>query len=486
MDVILAGYNIDVNTIEELKNDKADNNSITPEIISAAYARISRDPRPVNELRAAARNEVEKARQSNETIVFGLGHSSVAEHAVFNFDVLNISRFAIEELEHFRLASFTEKSQRYITLAGDFIIPKEIQNTPFADSFKEIILKQNDFYFTAFEKIKDYVFDKHKELAKDTKNTKLLEGLAKEDARYITALATMGQLGMTVNARELELMIRRFSSHKLEELRELGTKLYDTVKHIAPSLVKYTNATPYDIKTYAGLKENIRSIVNNIEHIQESEQVELVHCDVNTDNLLIASLLAGASDMSFYEAEKAVINMTEDQKKEFIKQTGKYMQFFDKTLREYEYPGFIFELVVSASCFAQLKRHRMATITTKPYNCKLGITIPDSIIQTGLDNKFKEVISDTEKVYNDIYKQHKDSAQYILTNAHKRRVLIKINAREMYHVSRLREDAHAQWDIRNISKKMSEKVKEKAPLTAMLLCGKDEYKEKYEKVYGKC
>ena len=52
-----------------------------------------------------------------------MGHHSVAEHAVFNFDVIGISRLAMEELEKFRLCSYTEKSQRYITLDKDFVLP---------------------------------------------------------------------------------------------------------------------------------------------------------------------------------------------------------------------------------------------------------------------------------------------------------------------------------------------------------------------------
>ena len=40
---------------------------------------ISRYPEPVPELREKAREEVESARKSNRTIVFGLGHHSVAD-----------------------------------------------------------------------------------------------------------------------------------------------------------------------------------------------------------------------------------------------------------------------------------------------------------------------------------------------------------------------------------------------------------------------
>jgi thymidylate synthase ThyX len=61
---------------------------------------------------------------------------------------------------------------------------------------------------------------------------------------------------------------------------------------------------------------------------------------------------------------------------------------------------------------------------------------------------------------------------------------LTVNARELYHISRLREDAHAQWDIQNVSREMSKLAKKKLPLTFMLIGGKDKYPEIYKSVYG--
>ena len=53
MKVILAGYNTDT-----------ENGSTTPETISAAYARISRDPAPITELRKQSSQEIEQNRRA--------------------------------------------------------------------------------------------------------------------------------------------------------------------------------------------------------------------------------------------------------------------------------------------------------------------------------------------------------------------------------------------------------------------------------------
>ena len=100
MKAILAGFNLDKTII-----DKIDTKDIaTPETISAAYARISRSKKSVTELREEAKTRVKKARKSNEKIIFEMGHSSIAEHAVFNFDIICISRFLVEYIEKSRLA----------------------------------------------------------------------------------------------------------------------------------------------------------------------------------------------------------------------------------------------------------------------------------------------------------------------------------------------------------------------------------------------
>jgi len=176
MKVILAGYNIDSTVIDELKSKSPARSDVTPETLSAAYARISRDPRSVEELRATARREVDRARRSNKTIIFKMGHHSVAEHAVFNFDIIGVSRLAIEEIERFRMGSYTEKSQRYIKLQDDFLIPKEIIEAGKKEIFLNTINLQNTLYHELYSKLKPYFFDKYHEYAQNPKKNPILDG----------------------------------------------------------------------------------------------------------------------------------------------------------------------------------------------------------------------------------------------------------------------------------------------------------------------
>jgi flavin-dependent thymidylate synthase len=496
MKVILAGYNIDSSVIDELKKNSPSLRNVTPETMSAAYARISRDPRSVDVLRAVARSEVERARRSNRTIIFKMGHHSVAEHAVFNFDIIGISRLAIEELEKFRLCSYTEKSQRYVKLDDDFILPEEIKKAGKENAFLKIIELQNSLYHELYKKLKPYFFEKFPKLAVNPKKHSILTGWAKEDARYCVSLATLGQLGMTANARNLEFLIRRFASKDLAEIKKLNHKIYTLAKTVAPSILLFTEASEYDANTYKNLEktagtlsieqnENNYGRGNNQKEGGEDEKVRLVDFTADGDTKLTAALLHTSLRLPYEECLAKAKDLETEQIRQLNKTAFEHMEFFDPVLREFEYVDLTFDLEISATCFAQLKRHRMATLTAQPYNLRLGVTMPPSIRDIGADKKFMDVIGQTEDCYKTLKDSLKTGAEYVLTNAHRRRVLIKVNARELYHMARLREDTTAQWDIRQIVSQMSQKAKKVMPLTFLLIGAKDSYPEIYKKLFRK-
>ncbi|MBD3426807.1 MAG: thymidylate synthase (FAD) [Candidatus Omnitrophica bacterium] len=485
MKVYLAGYNVDTGVLSELEEKAGKRDDLTPEVLSAAYARISRDPRPVDKIREDARREVERSRKSNSTIIFRMGHHSVAEHAVFNLDILGVSRFAMEELEKFRLCSYTEKSQRYITLDKDFVIPAEIKGTDLEDIFREVIRIQNEAYFRFFERLKEHIFSKNSDLASDPKKHNLLEGWAKEDARYVTALATESQVGQTLNARTLELMLRRFASHPLAEVKELGKTIYEQISEVAPSIVIFHEANDKDRLTYPQLKELAGSIIGEeASSGNNREDVSLVGYTLQGDDVLASSILHTSSGLPYQDCLARVREITEEEKMSIFKTAWRNMQFYDSMLREFEYVNLTYNIALSSACFGQLKRHRMSTITSQEYDPSLGVTVPESIKQTGLEKEFMEIIERTNEAYDAISKREPLAAPYVLTNAHRKRVLMRLNARELYHISRLREDAHAQWDIRNVSRQMSEKAKEVMPMTFALMGGKDRYGEIYRDIFG--
>lgn len=106
-------------------------------------------------------------------------------------------------------------------------------------------------------------------------------------------------------------------------------------------------------------------------------------------------------------------------------------------------------------------------------------------MKAGLKEDFLSLITATNETYHQIKGVASHVASYIVTNAHRRRLLMKVNARELYHIARLRMDSHAQWDIRETVTRMVTQAQEKMPLTMMLACGRDAFPSAYSTLFSK-
>ena len=458
MKVEIAGYNLDYSQIQKLKNQQ----QATPETISAAYARISRSTKSVGELRQEALADVVKARKSNQKIVFEMGHASVAEHAVFNFDVTGISRLLVEDVHRSRLASFTEKSQRYVTLKGDYLLPDEVAGTELESEFEAVIASQNELYNTLYKKGIEHL-----------KNTGFagspneLRGKAKEDARYVLALATQTQFGMTINARSLERLLQRLDKSELAEAAELKEALYSQAIKIAPSLVRYTECEDCERRYYANLPE--------FECPPITKQVELMEITRDAEDKILAGMIFENSGSDLLSIQQQVQKLKAKQKAEIFGQMFCGIKSWQRTPRAFELVTLTFSLLISSSCFGQLKRHRMSTILRSSYQPDNGFVIPPLLEEIGGKDLILPVRQKAEILYKKLEQHKAGVGSYILTNGHRLPVIFKANLRELYHFSRLRSDAHAQWEIREVSQQIDSIIKSELPNAGRLVMGKDEF-----------
>jgi len=487
----LAGFNVEKEILEKCVGSQRE--LLTPEIFSSAYARISRSPEDIPGLRKKARTDLKKARISNKTIIFEMGHHSVAEHAVFNFDMMGISRLALEEIEKFRLVSYTEKSQRYVTLKGDYVLPEEITGTADRAMYEKIIQLQYEFYKKSVSALQEYNLSRFPEIAKKKEGRKLLKNLAKEDARYILPLASEGQVGLTINARNLEHLFRRFHLSRREEVRRIGSKIYDLVYPVAPSIFLFSEASRFEKDIHDSFRNSFDTIGQITSQSPEAAkngkkqglETKIIRLTENGDDVILASFLSIYRSIDYNEAFEIIKNLDGPLKKTMFMNLFKNMEFFDSPPREFEMTDITFQAVISASNFAQLKRHRLATLISGNYDIQFGNTIPESIKVTGLQDEFKNIIEQTNECYLGLQERYTEAADYILTNSHRRMLLMKMNLRELYHFIRLRDDEHAQWEIRQMAGDILERVKPLMPYSTMLLCGKSNFVDLFEKTFQK-
>ncbi len=144
------------------------------------------------------------------------GHLSPFEHASFTFAIEGISRVTSHQLVRHRMASYTQQSQRYVSLKeADYITPATISARPELEA-----------------KYRDMVCDCHRLYLE-----MLDAGIPAEDARYVLPGAMETRLVMTMNARELlHVCSLRLCLRAQWEIVELFEKVKAEVERVAPRL----------------------------------------------------------------------------------------------------------------------------------------------------------------------------------------------------------------------------------------------------------
>ena len=151
------------------------------------------------------------------------GHESVAEHAVFTFQVEGISRACSHQLVRHRLASYSQQSQRYANMNGfECVIPESISRRRDGDA-------DPYFYLQEYEHLMEEISKLYKGMVD--------AGIPEEDARYVLPNACCTNIVETMNARALRHFLGVGLCRRAQwEIRELARLMLDEVKKVAPVL----------------------------------------------------------------------------------------------------------------------------------------------------------------------------------------------------------------------------------------------------------
>ena len=177
------------------------------EQVVAQAARVCYSPVGAQEL---GQSEAEKLIQK----LLRMGHESPLEHASFTFSVSGISRACSHQLVRHRIASYSQRSQRYVREDGfEFVTPPTITK------------QKHWFYLEAMNKLEQCY------------QHMINNGIPEEDARYLLPNACKTDIVVTMNARSLRHFFRlRMCERAQWEIRELANRMLIEVKSVAPML----------------------------------------------------------------------------------------------------------------------------------------------------------------------------------------------------------------------------------------------------------
>jgi thymidylate synthase ThyX len=435
--------------------------SLAPETIAVAFAKTSRSPDSFRAI--AAELSDEKSAQFHEKWVVGYGHASVAEHAVLHIAFENISRLAIESIEGNRLASYTEKSTRYQKWGlDDFTIPPELDGHPLCNEYVDTIRLLFKTYADSLEPVRHIVLDRfpRRENEKEEAWDRRIRSKYVDVCRFLLPAASLANVGMTANARVLENMIRKMLSHELAEVRQIGERVKEVALGETPTLVKYADAVPYLVETC----KEIRELETEKFGVRDQDWCHLIDYDKDGENKILAASLYRFGEISYGDALSYLQSLHEEMKSNLAESLLGRLGKYDMPLRELEYSSYTFDLIMDQGAYAEFKRHRMMTQTPQKLTARLGYATPSLITEAGFGTQYEAAMEAAANMYEKLYQDNPDIAQYVVPNGFNRRVLAQFNLREAYAFCQLRSAANAHFSIRRVAQRIYEEMARIHPL----------------------
>ncbi len=208
-----------------------------PEKLAATAAKLCYSSSDIGTLRDGL---TEDKVDSFIDMIVSIGHESVLEHVSFTFGIEGISRACSHQLVRHRIASYSQKSQRYVNENGfEFITPPEIDALPEA---KEEFDRIMDEITASYGKIADMLTDKHKaDLMADGMDEKQAlskaRKLANEDARFLLPNACETKIVVTMNVRSLFNFFRHRCCNRAQwEIRAVANEMLRLCLETAPHI----------------------------------------------------------------------------------------------------------------------------------------------------------------------------------------------------------------------------------------------------------
>lgn len=183
-----------------------------PEKIVAAAARLCYSPDGADVLLDGL---TEKKAEKFLGKLVEMGHFSPIEHVNFTFAVEGVSRTLSHQMVRHRIASYSQKSQRYVGEDSfEYIMPPTVAEN---EEAARIFTEQMEKIRGAYQVLRRLVHQ--------------------EDARYVLPNACETKFVFTMNARSLHNFFKLRCCNRAQwEIQQLAEAIYKEVKKVAPTL----------------------------------------------------------------------------------------------------------------------------------------------------------------------------------------------------------------------------------------------------------
>lgn len=399
----------------------------------------------------------ERARDFHEKWVVGYGHASVAEHAVVHLALEDLSIVASKVVEDMRLASYTEKSTRYVQFdEGRCHVPTKLLGTPAEAVFRDAVGHLFSVYTGLITPMTQALMETFP--AQPGQRPAAVERACRARAldalRALLPAATLTNVGLTLNGRAAAHLITKLRSHPLAECQALGDALQHHASLVLPTLVKYAEARPYLRDTppaMAALSEALLGPAVIDTPRTGGPEASLVRLDDDPEAWLVAAILYRHRQEPLAMLHSRARALPAEARARVVDAYLAGRGPHDAPLRELEHIACTVEVCVDYGAYRDIQRHRIATQTPQSLGVSHGYTVPEEITRYGFTPAFEGAMARAAEAFHTLSRAHPDEASYVVPLAYRTRVLFTWNLREVFHFVELRSAPQGHRAYRRVA-----------------------------------
>jgi len=469
---------------------------VPPEIQAYALAKYSRSNQGM--LETIQELSQQRAEQFLNTFYFQYGHRSIADLAHLVFGLENISILAAMAVVDEPVWDGQERSTRYQPFRRTgWHLPAEVAGTDHEATFRgtaeALFVAYHDLSGALLEHLMDVV-QRPAELDQETYR-RTLRARAFDVARALLPLAAHTSVGQIVSARVAERQIGRLLESPYAEIRAVGAELKsacqvpaaapllaETQPPVAPTLVKYANASAYHRQARRELTAAADTWLRAAGNADRAQAVELAEPDRDPLDEIVATLLYehDVQGRSYRQVQAVVADSSLAQKREIFELSVRGRGAHDDLLREHQ-AGYalIFDMLMDLGSFRDLHRHRRCVQIRQPLSFDAGFHIAEdsflaglgpqgahSALEAGLGDTYAETLVKAETVARAM---PPIAADYLLPMAYRTRCLFKMDWAQAAYMIEQRTQPQGHFSYRRTAWGMYQAVASRWPHLAQAI-----------------
>lgn len=433
-----------------------------------------------------------KARAFYDRVLVGYGDDSVAQLGGAHIACEGISNLAAKIIEDSRIGlSPLEKSTRYVRFDkkdkdGFFPYYREprILASPHASDFIRVM----DLLFSTYSRQIDPMIEffrhrmplesmslKHPQTGEELQYKRIegdpvlrkwaesayrstLRAQACDVLRSYLPSATKTNVGLFGVGQAFEYLMTKLYSNPLSEMRSLAEGMHEELNAIIPSFVKRARNSPYLQETLEGTARLAEQMISGDGPIS-NDSVTLLDFEPEAEERVLSAILYPHTRLSLSQLRVLIKGWGPEPRMRLLDEyLSRRRHRRDKPGRALEQVYYTFDLLGNIGMYRDLHRHRILSQERQDFTVAHGYETPGELKEIGFLDEFKECMERSAELYSLLIADFPREAQYVVPFAYRIRWYMKMNLRELVHLSELRTMPQGHPDYRTMVQDMCRKV----------------------------